>query len=64
MYTTPQGYVATSASLRGQQLADLAKGKRSQSGKIFTDSLTDKHDFSAPGPNTVLCNEPSYLTTK
>lgn len=51
-----QGYVATSASLRGQQLADLSKGKRPQNGKIFTDSLTDKHDFEAPVPNTVNRN--------
>jgi hypothetical protein len=53
LLTAVQGYVATSASLRGQQLSDLARGKRSQSGKIFTDSLTDKHDFDAPAPNTV-----------
>lgn len=41
-----QGYNATSASFRGQQLLDGVRGKK-EGNTVFADSLVDKHDFSA-----------------
>mmetsp|Transcript_6717 Transcript_6717/g.11025 ORF Transcript_6717/g.11025 Transcript_6717/m.11025 type:complete len:346 (+) Transcript_6717:63-1100(+) len=39
------GYQTSSASLRGQQLLDTARGKE-EGNTVFADSLVDKHDYS------------------
>jgi hypothetical protein len=46
------GYQATSASLRGQQLLNTARGKE-EGNAVFADSLVDKHDYSGSLSGTV-----------
>lgn len=47
-----RGYQSTSASLRGQQLLDTARGNK-EGNAVFADSLVDKHDYSGSLSGTV-----------
>lgn len=47
------GYNATSASLRGQQLLDFARGKK-EGVAVFADSLVERHDYEDAPQNTTL----------
>lgn len=48
-----KNFHSTSASLRGQQLFEQAKGFEQSDDSIFCETLTDKHDFSLPLLSTV-----------
>lgn len=51
-----RGYNATSASLRGQQILDDARGNTDGANTVFADSLVDKHDYSGSLSGTqTLC---------
>jgi hypothetical protein len=45
-----KNFNSTSASLRGQQLFEAAKGftKGDDDGAVYCDTLTDKHSFHMP----------------
>lgn len=48
-----EGYNKTSASLRGQQLLDHARGKK-EGVAVFAESLVDLHDYDNTPLNTTL----------
>lgn len=50
-----ENFNSTAASLRGQQLLDLANGKR-ETSQVFAASLVDRHNLSEPLQDTIQMN--------